>query len=201
MYLWLQVCRVSPLMETKSISFSNLQVEPKHILAVAPGCRCCPPSLQFLQQLCLCRDSRDVLALTWDVWVLHSVSPVLLTWSLVIPQPCWVCAISSSRLQMPSLHWVFSPHCTGPMKMLQSNSSWGLSSTSSLRDLHTVAVRGFFCLFFHSNSFADVFLWTCLPWHKKGFGWTGPGESEPTPSPHWAAGDSSWEQLCCAGLS
>lgn len=101
---------VSPLMETKSISFSNLQVEPKHILAVAPGCRCCPPSLQFLQQLCLCRDSRDVLALTWDVWVLHSVSLVLLKWSLVIPQPCWVCAISSSRLQMPSLSVLTTLH-------------------------------------------------------------------------------------------
>lgn len=120
LHLWLQVCGSFPLMqETKSISYSDLQVEPQHILAVQVL-----PSLPAVSV-----QGTAVLWWHWPgAWGIHSPVPCAAEMEpgdpsaqLGLCQGC--CATSSPKLQITALS-VFI-HCTGPMKMLQSSSSWG----------------------------------------------------------------------------
>lgn len=110
LHLWLQVCGSFPLMqETKSISYCNVQVKPKHILAVPPRCSCCPPSLHHLQQLWLWRGQQWCGGTDLGPVGFTLMSLVLLKWSLVVPQPCWVCARAAVPLPAPTYK---CHHCT-----------------------------------------------------------------------------------------
>lgn len=130
LHLWLQVCGSFPLMqETRSTSYSKLQVKPKHVPAVPPGCRCCPPSLRQLwlwrgQQRC---GGTDLGCVGFTLGVPCAAETEPGDPSALLPLCRGCCATSSSKWQMPPLRSVFPSHCMGPMKTLQS--SWGLSST------------------------------------------------------------------------
>lgn len=117
-------------------------------------CRCCPPSLQFLgrgQQWCGGTELGR-----------GGFTPPVPCAAEMIPEPSWLCARAAVPLpalnyKCQHLHSVFSSHCTGPMKMLPSNSSWGLSSTSTLRYLCSVALRGFLVCFFLQTALQTFF--------------------------------------------
>lgn len=166
LHLWLQVCgSFSLTQETKSISCSDLQVEPRHILAVPPLCRCCSLPVQG-QQGCGATGLGRV--------GLTPLSLVLLEWSLLSPQPSWVCARAAVPLPAPSykchrcsqcFHHTAQAHENAPKHQL-------LRAVEHLQTqlLAHSGWKRLFCLFFPSNCFADIFLCACPPWHKKDFG-------------------------------
>lgn len=167
----------------------------------APAHPCCAGAALPPCSFCA-GDSSAVVALTWGVRDSQPLSLVLLRWSLVTPQPSWGCAraaVPLPALNYRSLHSVFSSTAQALWKCFKAAALGAVKHLHTRVPAHSGSKR-IFCLFSPSNSFADIILWACPSWHKKDFGWTGPGESEPAPSPHPAAGDSSWEQLCSAGL-
>lgn len=111
LHLWPQVCGSFLLMyERKSISHSNLQGEPNPVLAVPPGCRCCPRSLLVLQQLWPWRGQQWCAGTDLGSVGFHTRCPSHCWngawWSL---SPPWVCARPAVPLTALNYRW---HHCT-----------------------------------------------------------------------------------------
>lgn len=175
LYLWPQVCGSFLLMyERKSISYSNLQVEPDHILAVPPGCRCCPPSLLVLQQLWLWRGQQwcggtDPLCVgfptrcPWHRWngARWSPSPPWALPGLLCHLQFWITNDSTALSAFITVH--------GPYENALKQQLLRAVSTSTLRYLHTVAVRGFFVWFFLQTALQTFFYGPAHPGIKNIF--------------------------------
>lgn len=144
----------------KSVSCSNLQVEPNHVLAVPPFPAVPAAALAVEGTAVMWWHWLGRVGFTLCVPCAAEMEPGHPSALLALCQGC--CAPSSSKLQISSLHSVFSSPCTGPMEMLQSKAPEGCRAPPNSGTLQSGSKR-LFCLFFPSDRFADSFLWACPP--------------------------------------